>query len=73
MVTESHGGEGLGRVAYTPGLRAAIKRGDEHVTYRFEVPHGSTNGAAFQVTAYGHDQVTPFHFVIEVGSRAAVL
>lgn len=73
VVTESHGGEGLGRVAYTPGLRAAIKRGDEYVTYRFEVPHGSTTGTTFQVTAYGHDQVTPFHFVIEVGSRAAAL
>jgi hypothetical protein len=70
VVSESHGGEGIGRVAYSPGLRAAIKRGDEQVTYRFEVPHSTATGTTFRVTAYGHDQVPPFQFVIEVGKRS---
>jgi len=70
VVSESHGGEGIGRVAYTPGLRAAIKRAGEHITYRFEVPSTTASGATFQVTAYGHDRVPPFHFVIEVGRRS---
>jgi hypothetical protein len=69
VVSESHGGEGIGRVAYTPGLRAAIKRGEEHFTYRFEVPASSSSGTVYQVTVYGHDQVPPFHFAIEVGRR----
>jgi hypothetical protein len=69
VVSDGHGGEGIGRVSYTPGLKAAIKRGDEQITYRFEVPSNSTPGSKFQVTAYGHDQVPPFHFVIEVGKR----
>jgi hypothetical protein len=71
VVSERHGGEGIGRVAYTPGLRAAIKRGEEQFTYRFEVPSSSASGTTFQVTAYGHDQVPAFHFVIEVGRREA--
>jgi hypothetical protein len=71
VVSESHGGEGIGRVAYTPGLRAAIKRGDEQITYRFEVPASSSSGTTFRITAYGHDQVPAFHFVIEVGRRGA--
>jgi hypothetical protein len=70
VVSESHGGEGVGRVAYTPGLRAAIKRGADQITYRFEVPRAAAQGTTFQVTAYGHDQVPPFHFVIEVGRPA---
>lgn len=69
VVSESHGGAGIGRVAYTPGLRAAIKRGEEHITYRFEIPKTTASGTTFQVTAYGHDQVPPFRFVIEVGRR----
>jgi hypothetical protein len=70
VVSESHGGEGIGRVAYTPGLRAALKRGEDHFTYRFEVPSSCAAGTTYQVTAYGHDQVPSFHFVIEVGRRA---
>lgn len=70
VISAAHGGEGIGRVSYTPGLRAAIKRGDEQVTYRFEVPNSTASGTTFQVTAYGHDEVPPFHFVIEVGKRA---
>jgi hypothetical protein len=71
VVSESHGGAGIGRVAYTPGLRAALKKGEDQFTYRFEVPSTSTSGTTFQVTAYGHDQVPTFHFVIEVGRREA--
>jgi hypothetical protein len=70
VVSDAHGGVGIGRVAYTPGLRAAIKRGDEQITYRFEVPVSSASGTTFQITAYGHDRVPPFHFVIEVGRRS---
>jgi hypothetical protein len=70
VVSESHGGAGIGRVAYTPGLRAAIKRHEEQITYRFEVPSATATGTTFQVTAYGHDRVPSFHFIIEVGRRA---
>ena len=65
VVSDSHGGVGIGRVAYTPGLRAAIKRNDEQITYRFVVPQATTAGTTFQVTAHGHDQVPSFQFVIE--------
>lgn len=69
VVAESRGGAGVGRVAYSPGLRAALKRGEDFLTYRFEVPPGSETGTAFQVTCYGHDAVPPFQFTIEVGRR----
>lgn len=69
VVAESRGGTGVGRIAYSPGLRAALKRGDEFLTYRFEVPSSSESGTAFQVTCYGHDTVPAFHFTIEVGQR----
>lgn len=67
VVSESHGGEGLGHVVYTPGLRAAIKRRAQHFTYRFVVPRDTAPGTTFKVTANGHERVPPFHFVIEVG------
>jgi len=70
VVSDRHGGEGIGRVSYTPGLKAAIKRGEDQITYRFEVPASCAPGSKFQVTAFGHDQVPPFQFVIEVGARS---
>jgi hypothetical protein len=69
VVADSRGGAGVGRISYSPGLRAALKRGDEFLTYRFEVPPTMTAGTSFQVTCYGHDAVPPFNFTIEVGSR----
>jgi hypothetical protein len=69
VVSERHAGEGVGRIAYTPGLKAAVKRG-EQITYRFEVPASTPAGSTFQITAYGHDQVPPFNFVIEVGRKS---
>ena len=69
VVSERHGGEGIGRVAYTPGLRAALKRGEDQFTYRFEVPSSSAPGTTYQITVHGHDQVPSFHFVIEVGRK----
>jgi hypothetical protein len=70
VVSASHGGEGLGRIAYTPGLRAAVKRG-EQVTYRFEVPHTVQSGTTYQVVVYGHDAVPGFRFSIEVGAASS--
>lgn len=67
MVSESRGGVGVGRISYAPGLRAALKRGEEFLTYRFQVPPTATAGTSYQVTCYGHDMVAPFHFTIEVG------
>jgi|GEM_PF-3831509 hypothetical protein len=69
VVSDSRGGAGVGRISYSPGLRAALKRGDEFLTYRFEVPNTVSSGTAYQVTCYGHDTVPPFHFTIEVGGR----
>ncbi len=65
VVSAAFGGEGLGRIAYTPGLRAALKRG-EHMTYRFEVPVGATVGTSYHVQVYGHDASPGFRFTIEV-------
>ncbi len=70
VVAESRSGVGIGRISYTPGLRAALKRGDEFLTYRFEVPDEMETGECFQVSCYGHDTVPPFRFTIEVGRRA---
>ena len=67
VVSESHGGEGLGHVVYTPGLKAALKRREKVFTYRFVVPGTMAPGTTFKVTANGHDRVPAFHFVIEVG------
>jgi hypothetical protein len=69
VVSASHGGEGLGRIAYTPGLRAAIKRGDQ-MTYRFEVPGAAVSGATYQVMVHGNDSTPSFRFTIEVGQTA---
>ncbi len=71
VMAEELGGAGLGRIAYTPGLQAAIKRGKEFLTYRFTVPLTAQDGECFQVNCHGHDQVSAFHFVIEVGSLAS--
>lgn len=69
MVSESRGGTGIGRISYAPGLRAALKRGEEFLTYRFQVPYTAKAGMTYQVTCYGHDTVPAFHFTIEVGQR----
>ena len=69
VVCEARGGAGLGRVSYAPGLRAALKRGDEYLTYRFEVPASVANGNSFQVSCHGNDGVPAFQFTIEVGGR----
>lgn len=69
VVSDSRGGAGVGRISYSPGLRAALKRGDDFLTYRFEVPASTAVGSSFQVTCFGHDAVPPFHFTIEVGTR----
>jgi hypothetical protein len=67
MVSESRGGLGVGRISYTPGLRAALKRGEDYITYRFEVSATALEGTSYQVTCYGNDVVPSFHFTIEVG------
>lgn len=69
VVVDARGGLGLGRVSYGEGLRAAIKRGDELFTYRFEVPLNAPRGASYRVTCFGHDALPSFQFSIEVGSR----
>jgi hypothetical protein len=69
VVSERNGGDGMGRIAYTPGLFAAIKRGEEHTTYRFQIPDNASPGTKYQVTVYGHDRIAPFRFAIEVGRR----
>lgn len=66
VLSLSHGGEGVGRVAYTPGLLAAIKRSEDHVTYRFEVPETASPGTVYQVACYGHDATPSFRFAIAV-------
>ncbi len=69
VIANRNGGDGMGRIAYTPGLGAAVKRGEEHMTYRFQIPERALKGTKFQVSVHGHDQVAPFRFVIEVGRR----
>lgn len=69
LVAEARGGAGVGRISYAPGLRAALKRGEDFLTYRFEVPETAERGASYQVTCHGHDAVPAFQFTIEVGSR----
>jgi hypothetical protein len=69
MVAEARGGVGVGRISYSPGLRAALKRGEDFLTYRFEVPSEAERGETWQVTCHGHDSVPSFHFTIEVGHR----
>ncbi|MDP1827299.1 MAG: hypothetical protein Q8L48_28755 [Archangium sp.] len=66
LVCEAYGGAGVGRVSYAPGLRAALKRGEDFLTYRFEVPRTAGPGTSYQVSCHGHDQVPAFHFTIEV-------
>jgi hypothetical protein len=70
LVAEARGGLGLGRVSYGEGLRAAIKRGDELYTYRFEVPMNAPRGTTYRVTCFGHDALPSFHFSIEVGAKS---
>lgn len=67
VVSEAHGGEGLGHVSYTPGLRAALKRGSSTHTYRFQVPVTATRGTRFTVSCHGHDRLPAFSFTLEVG------
>lgn len=69
VVADSRGGAGVGRISYSPGLRAALKRGEDYLTYRFEVAPETEVGTSYQVICYGHDTVPPFHFTIEVGLR----
>lgn len=69
MVAESRGGIGVGRISYGEGLRAAIKRGEDFYTYRFEVPVNAETGTSFRVTCFGHDAMPSFQFTIEVGHR----
>lgn len=69
MVSEARGGTGVGRISYSPGLRAALKRGEDFLTYRFQVPPTATKGTTYQVTCYGNDMVPGFHFTVEVGTR----
>lgn len=69
MVAEARGGLGVGRISYGEGLRAAVKRGEDFYTYRFEVPLNAERGANYRVTCFGHDAVPTFQFTIEVGAR----
>jgi hypothetical protein len=69
VVSEPWGGQGLGRVAYGPGLKAAVKRLEDTMTYRFEVPEDASHGTTYTVSAWGHDALPAFRFVIEVGTR----
>ena len=69
MVAEAHGGAGVGRISYAPGLRASLKRGEDFLTYRFEVPEDVEYGTTYLVSCHGHDTVPSFHFTIEVGAR----
>ena len=71
VVAEAHGGAGLGRISYSAGLQAALKRGEDLLTYRFMVPKGAAPGMAFEVHCFGHDQVPAFHFTIEVAAMAS--
>jgi hypothetical protein len=70
LVAEARGGLGLGRVSYGEGLRAAIKRGEDLYTYRFEVPVNAPRGTTYRVTCFGHDALPSFQFAIEVGARS---
>jgi hypothetical protein len=69
VVSDSRGGEGLGRIAYGPGLRAGLKRGDETFTYRFEVPGSATEGDTYAISIWGTDVQPAFRFTIEVGRK----
>jgi hypothetical protein len=69
VVAEARGGDGLGRIAYGPGLRAGIKRGEDVFTYRFEVPQSAKDGEAFSISVWGSDMQPPFRFTIEVGRK----
>jgi len=68
VVAEARGGAGLGRVSYTDGLRAGLKRGEAVFTYRFEVPATATDGQTFVVSVWGSDVQPAFRFTIEIGS-----
>jgi hypothetical protein len=69
VVSESHSGSGVGRISYTPGLRASLKRGDEYLTYRFELPTEATEGSSYTVTCHGTDLVAAFQFSLIAGRR----
>lgn len=69
VVAEARNGDGLGRIAYGPGLRAGIKRGEETFTYRFEVPATATTGDSFAVSVWGNDLQPAFRFTIDVGQK----
>lgn len=69
VVAEARNGDGLGRIAYGPGLRAGIKRGEDVVTYRFEVPPAATDGDSFAISVWGTDLQPAFKFTIEVGRK----
>lgn len=65
VCAEPHGGLGLGRIAYSPGLKAALKKGPSF-TYRFTLPAQARRGDSFSVTAWGHDRLAQLRFVLEV-------
>lgn len=69
LVADANEGTGIGRVAYSPGLRAALKRRAGRFTYRFEVPETAAPGSFYVVTVHGTDRSAAFRFAIEVGSR----
>lgn len=69
VVSESHAGSGVGRISYTPGLRASLKRGDEYLTYRFELPADAAEGSSYTVTCHGTDLVAAFQFTLLSGKR----
>jgi hypothetical protein len=69
LVAEARGGLGVGRLSYGDGLRAALKRGEDFYTYRFEVPLNAARGTTYRVTCFGHDALPAFQFTIEVGAR----
>jgi hypothetical protein len=66
VIADSRGGVGLGRLSYSPGLGAALKRGEEFLTYRFALAADAPLGMRYEVICYGHDSVPPFQFEIMV-------
>lgn len=69
VLSDAFGGEGMGRVAYTPGLKAAIKRGEAQHTYRFELPVEAQTGTTYHIAFAGHDRIPAFTFTLECGRR----
>ena len=71
LVVTPYGGAGLGRLSYPPRLSVGIKRGDEELTYRFQLPRVAVLGERFVVHCYGHDGLPAFAFSLEIGARPA--